>query len=240
MGALAKAYCAAGHHDEALALISRLSMMLGPEPEDPAQLRTLKAASVGRLMEAQLYCGQLDAILKAEDLSRRPTELVRVAARFASGGSYERAHEVALRIQQPEWRAAALLAIARFKARDGTHKAGEAFAKEAYQVANAELHDNSNPARQFRLVVDFGRTFGELGKQDAALQLLQEANRYADTVAKSGLKVELHHVVVRAYADAGEIEQAITLARLIQDDYARADGLASVVAALLGCRDACT
>jgi hypothetical protein len=44
--------------------------------------------------------------------------------------------------------------------------------------------------------------------------------------------------VVRAYADAGEIDRAIALARLIPDNYARADALASVVAALLGCRDA--
>lgn len=240
MEALAKAYWAAGRQDEALALISRLSEMLGPVPEDPPQLRALKAFSATRLRDAQLYCGQLEQILKTQDVHRRPTDLVHVAARLASAGRYERAHEVALSVPQPEWKAAALLAIARAKARQGMLDEGEAFGREAYEIAGAELHDNANPARQFRLVVDFGRTFSELGVKQAALQLLQEATRYADTVAKSGLRVELRHVVVRAYADAGEIEHAITLARLIPDDYARADALTSVVAALLGCRDACT
>ena len=237
MDMLAKAYYAAGREDEALLLISALSVMLAPAPEDSPQLRALKATSAARLSDAQLYCGQFEQILGAENLHRRPTVLVDVAARYAGAGAYERAREVARHIPQPEWRAAALLAMARAKAREGVAKEGETLAKEAYEVATVELHDNGNSGRQFRLMIDFGRTFGELGLRQAALQLLGDARRYAQTAAESGLRIELRHVVARAYAEAGEIDQAITLARKIPDDYARADALASVVAALLDCRD---
>lgn len=238
MDALAKVYCAAGRRDEALRLIAALSVMLHPAPEDPPQLRGLKENSAARLSDAQLYCAQLEQILGAENLDRRPTVLVDVAARYAVAGAYERARQVARRIPQAEWKAAALLAMARAKARKGMAKEGEALAKEAYQVATAELHDNGNSGRQFRLMIDFGRTFGELGLHQAALRLLADARRYAQTAAESALRIELRHVVARAYAEAGEIDQAIALARNIPDDYARADALASVVAVLLDCRGA--
>jgi cellulose synthase/poly-beta-1,6-N-acetylglucosamine synthase-like glycosyltransferase/tetratricopeptide (TPR) repeat protein len=238
MNALAKAYWAAGRAEEARTLISALSVLLAPAPEDTPELKAVKSISVARLRDAQLYCGQLEQIVLTENPRLRPTVLVEVAARYAGAGTYDRAHELARQIPQPEWKAAALLAIARAKAREGMAREGEALAKEAYQAASAELHDNDNSARQFRLVIDFGRTFGKLGLKREALQLLEEARRYAETATRSLLRVELRHVVVRAYADAGEIDRAISLARLIPDDYARADALASVVAALLGCRDA--
>ena len=242
MAALAKVYCASGRIAEALSLMSSLSGMLIPASEDAPQLKALKFAAMARLRDAQLYCGQLEEIIQANDPRRRPTLLVDVAAKYADAGTYERAEEVARGIPQPEWKAAALLAIARAKAREDKVEEGEAFAQRAYRIITAELHDNSNPYRQFRLMVNFGRTFGELGLREAALQLLEDASRFAQMVVEKGaLRIELRPAVVRAYAGAGELERAIALARMISDNHARADALASVVSIMLGCHNAmCT
>ncbi|MDG4788636.1 trypsin-like peptidase domain-containing protein [Micromonospora sp. WMMD1102] len=190
----------------------------------------LALASVGQRGRAELVANAIDGD------SWRSMTFARLSLGFAARGDYAAAEEIADRVGEPRRRAVTLAQLAMAAARAGDRAWSETLADRAEATVRATADTRTREfvfadlERARRLVEAGGGTGTPAGDRPAASTQPPPAGTQAP-VAVPGILPESPVALVRAAAEAGDLDRTTALAERIADPVGRSSALAEVARA---------
>jgi predicted negative regulator of RcsB-dependent stress response len=174
---------------------------------------------------ADILSKSLQEAKKIEDAKLQAVTSGRIAIKFAQTGQYDQALQIANTIKKPVYKAGILTKVASNYAQAGQK---DKAADILYQASEAAVEADSDLSI-FLSGTMIASNYIKIGQKDRACFILSKVLPLADAMSNEDLKNAMLANTVAKYAQAGQYNQALQIAKEITIPASKADAFVSII-----------